>query len=150
MSETQISFRLQVWQNSRLKGVYIDSNSGKPVDMSVVYSPVYSWESPYDILASVADRERIDQLREALFDTFSIERTHQERNIKQVTNTLKLLDEVLSIPEQSSWMDAEETTLLANEERVNLRYHPLLAFREHLQWIYDTFSNMPDTSITIR
>jgi hypothetical protein len=60
-----------------------------------------------------------------------------------------VIDEILSNKDESSWSDSEESRQLLNSESINLRQHQLLALRQHIQWVYDTFVNVIDVNVSL-
>ena len=149
ISET-IAWRLSVWRPSQFKHKHMDVSLGSLMDVSNFHEQLYAWDTREDVLGAVTSVEETDKLREALVNRFSPEQQPQARKLEYISDVLAVIDHILSLKGASDWGDVQEERLLANDERIQLRQHRLLAFRQHLQWIFDTFSLIPDATITVR
>ncbi len=64
---------------------------------------------------------------------------------------IKALDNIIKDKNGSDWVYSQkEWRQLPDGESLNLREHPLLALRQHLQWVYDTFKSIPHVNVTFR
>jgi hypothetical protein len=150
MSNENISpLRLCVWLPCRWEREYFDITKRHPAEVTSFQECIYSWEPNGDPFSSVTSSEQLQRLREVL-ENFAPENTPSERGIENLKNALKVMDEILSNTDNSSWGYSEEYGQNANGEQVNLRQHHLLALRQHIQWVSDTFSSVPETNVTIR
>ena len=144
------SLQICVWRPSQFKRKHMDINLGNPIDALSFHEELYKWETTEDVLGSITNVEQTDNLREALVGHFAPDKAAETRTLVTLTVSLNLLDDILSGQEASDWGDVKEVRSLDNGDKLHLRQHQLLAFRQHLQWILDTFSLVPDVYITIR
>jgi hypothetical protein len=98
----------------------------------------------------VTSSEQTQRLREELMEKFALAKPLQERGIEQFKQVINVIDEILSNKYESSWSDSEESRQLFNGESINLRQHQLLALRQHIQWVCDTFINVPDVNVSFQ
>lgn len=141
--------RLRVWRPYRLEKEYLDTNKNALVDVTSFQECLYSWEPFGDPFGSVTSSEQTQRLREELMEKFAPERPVDERGIENLKNAIKVMDYILSSKDNSSWGDSEDVGYLSNGENVNLRQHQLLALRQHIQWVCDTFVNVPGVNVSL-
>jgi hypothetical protein len=139
--------RLRVWRLCRWEREYFDTIKRHPAEVASFQECIYSWEPFGDPFGSVTSCEQIQRLRDVL-ENFAP--TPSERDIENLKNAIKVMDEILSNTDESYWGDSEAYGQNAYGEPVNLRQHHLLALRQHIQWVYDTFSCVPETNVTLR
>ncbi|MBU7582780.1 MAG: hypothetical protein KAF91_07690 [Nostoc sp. TH1S01] len=147
-SNISSSLKLIVWQPCRWKNKYLDTNTHGLVDPTFYQEQIYSWEPFGDPFGSVTSSEQTQRLREELIEKFTLEINPEKRGIEQFKKVIQVIDEILS-NDESSWSDLEELGGLSNSDSVNLRQHQLLALRQHIQWVCDTFVNVPDVNVSI-
>ncbi|MGI4790857.1 MAG: hypothetical protein ACRYFS_18655, partial [Janthinobacterium lividum] len=114
------------------------------------HEELYTWETREDVLGAITDIVQTDNLREALVDTFAPDKPAENRRIAALKIVIVMIDAILNNRESSDWGDVNEERSLVSGEKLHLRQHRLLAFQQHLQWIIDTFSLVPDVYVTIR
>ena len=147
-SNSSSPLKLVVWQPCRWEKKYLDTNTNALVEPTFYQDPIYSWEPFGDPFGSVTSSEQTQRLREELIEKFTLATKPEKRGIEQFKQVIQVIDEILS-NEESSWSDLEELGRLSNSDSVNLRQHQLLALRQHIQWVCDTFVNVPDVNMSL-
>lgn len=127
---------------------YLDINTNALVEPTFYQEEIYSWEPFGDPFGSVTSSEQTQRLREELIEKFTLVIKPERRGIEQFKQVIQVIDEIVSNNE-SSWSDLEELGRLSNSDSVNLRQHQLLALRQHIQWVCDTFVNVPDVNVSL-
>ncbi|MBD2516025.1 hypothetical protein H6G93_13575 [Nostoc sp. FACHB-973] len=140
--------KLTIWQPCRWEKKYLDTNTNTLVDPTFYQQQIYSWEPSEHPFDSVTSSEQTQRLREELIEKFTLGIKPEKRGIEQFKQVIQVIDEILS-NDESSWSDSEETRPLSNSDTVNLRQHQLLALRQHIQWVCDTFANVPDVNVSL-
>ncbi|MEH2127206.1 hypothetical protein [Nostoc sp.] len=144
--------KLIVWQPCRWEKKYLDISTNALVEPTFYQQPIYSWEPFGDPFGSVTSSEQTQRLREELIEKFTLGIKPEKRGIEQLQQVIQVIDEILS-NDESSWSDSEELGLLSrrlsNSDTVNLRQHQLLALRQHIQWVCDTFVSVPDVNVSL-
>ena len=147
------NLRLSVWRPVRWSRQYLDVKKGKPANISSssFHEQIYSWEMQESPLDGIEDAEKAESMRTALFDGFGPERSPSQRGIEALENVLSLLDEMLA-GGSSSWTDSAQEQEFSDKQQspVCIRQQRLLALRCRLQWICDTFRDVPGAAITLR
>ena len=145
------NLRLSVWRPVRWNRQYMDVKKGKPANISSFHEQIYSWEMQESPLDAIEDAEKAESMRTALFDGFGPERSPSQRGIEALENVLSLLDEMLA-GGSSSWTDSAQEQEFPDRQQspVCIRQQRLLALRCRLQWICDTFRDVPGAAITLR
>ena len=101
------------------------------------------------ILDSINDSNQAEKLKEVLLENFAPIHSPEKREVKKLKMVIETLDDI--IKNGSNWVDSQrELRQFSEGKSLNLREHPLLAFRQHIQWVYDTFKNIPHVNITFR
>ncbi|MDM3846345.1 hypothetical protein [Anabaena sp. AL93] len=149
ISNSSSPLRLRIWRPCRWNKEYLDTKDNSLADMGAYQECLYSWEPFGDPFGSVTSSEQTQRLREELMEKFALAKPVQERGIKQFKQVISVIDEILSNKDESSWSDSEESRQLLNSESINLRQHQLLALRQHIQWVYDTFVNVIDVNVSL-
>ncbi|MBD2279940.1 hypothetical protein [Aphanizomenon flos-aquae] len=149
ISNSSSPLRLRIWRPCRWNKEYLDTKDNSLADMGAYQECLYSWEPFGDPFGSVTSSEQTQRLREELMEKFALAKPVQERGIKQFKQVISVIDEILSNKDESSWSDSEESRQLSNGESINLRQHQLLALRQHIQWVCDTFANVPDVNVSL-
>ncbi len=149
MVNNSSQLRLRVWRPSRWKREYLDTNKNGLADVTSFQECVYSWEPFGDPFGSVTSSEQTQRLQEVLMENFALERPCHERGIENLREAIQVMDEILSGKYDSLWGDSEEFGRLSNGENVNLRQHQLLALRQHIQWVCDTFASVPGVNVSL-
>ncbi len=147
-SNSSSPLRLRVWRPYRLEKEYLDTNNNALVDVTSFQECLYSWEPFGDPFGSVTSINQTQRLREELMDKFASEIPVDKRGIENLKDAIKVMDDILS-SKDSSWGDSEDVGCLSNGENVNLRQQQLLALRQHIQWVCDTFVNVPDVNVSL-
>lgn len=147
-SNSSSPLKLVVWQPCRWKKKYLDTNTSALVEPTFYQEEIYSWEPFGDPFGSVISSEQTQRLREELIENFTLATKPEERGIKQFKQVIQVIDEILS-NDESSWSDLEQLGRLSNSDSVNLRQHQLLSLRQHIQWVCDTFVNVPDVNVSL-
>ena len=150
ISNSSSPLRLSIWRPCRWNKEYLDTKDNSLADMGAYQECLYSWEPFGDPFGSVTSSEQTQRLREELMEKFALAKPVQERGIKQFKQVISVIDEILSNKDESSWSDSEESRQLFNGESINLRQHQLLALRQHIQWVCDTFVNVPDVNVSFQ
>lgn len=150
MQSDSVSLQLCVWRPSRFQHSHMNVENGFYMDGSLFHEQIYKWETKEDILGAVTNSDLTENLRIVLIDHFNPANSFELRRIKYLENSLRVMDELLSDKSFSDWGDVIDTRRIVTNEPLHLRQHKLLALRQHIQWIYDTFSLVPDANITIR
>ncbi|MUG97090.1 hypothetical protein F7734_34040 [Scytonema sp. UIC 10036] len=149
-SNSSSQLQLRVWQSCRWRREYLDTNKNGLADITSFQECIYLWEPFSDPFGSVIGTELTQQLREVLIENFALARPPHERGIENLKKAIEVMDTILSSKNDSSWGDSEEFGYLSNGGNVNLRQHHLLALRQHIQWIYDTFVGVPGVNVSLR
>ncbi|MTJ48256.1 hypothetical protein [Dolichospermum sp. UHCC 0259] len=150
ISNSSSPLRLRIWRPCRWNKEYLDTKDNSLADMGAYQECLYSWEPFGDPFGSVTSSEQTQRLREELMEKFALAKPVQERGIEQFKQVIIVIDEILSNKYESSWSDSEESRQLFNGESINLRQHQLLALRQHIQWVCDTFVNVPDVNVSFQ
>jgi hypothetical protein len=148
ISNISSPLRLRIWRPCRWNKEYLDTKDNSLADMGTYQECLYSWEPFGDPFGSVTSSEQTQRLREELMEKFALAKPLQERGIEQLKQVISVIDEILSNKYESSWSDSEESRQLSNGESINLRQHQLLALGQHIQWVCDTFVNVPDANVS--
>lgn len=147
------NLRLSVWRSVRWSRQYLDVKKGKPANISSssFHEQIYSWEMQESLFDGIEKAEKAKNMHTALFDGFGPERPPSQRGIEALENVLSLFDEMLA-GGASSWTDFTQEQELPDKQQspVCIRQQRLLALRCRLQWICDTFRDVPKASITLR
>ncbi|GAX35953.1 hypothetical protein [Nodularia sp. NIES-3585] len=149
-SNNSSPLRLQVWRSCRWKKEFLDTNKNDLADVTAFQECLYSWEPVEHPFGSITSGEQTQRLTKELIENFSLGIKPEERGIEQFKKVIQVIDDILSHENESAWSDLEEFGHLSNYDSVNLRQHRLLALRQHIQWVCDTFANVPDISISLR
>lgn len=149
-SNNSSPLKLRVWRYCRWKKEFLDTNKNGLADVTGFQECLYSWEPIGDPFGSVTSGEQTQRLREELIEKFALGIKLEERGIEQFKKVIQLIDEILSNEDESSWSDLAELEHLSHDDSVNLRQHQLLALRHHIQWVCDTFANVPDINVSLR
>jgi hypothetical protein len=150
ISNSSSPLRLRIWRHCRWNKEYLDTKDNSLADMGAYQECLYSWEPFGDPFGSVTSSEQTQRLREELMEKFALAKPLQERGIEQFKQVINVIDEILSNKYESSWSDSEDSRQLFNGESINLRQHQLLALRQHIQWVCDTFINVPDVNVSFQ
>ena len=148
VTEKTKSLRLKIWRPCRWERDVLDLSKSGPADGDHFLECIYSWEPSEDPWGGIPDVQDTQALQENLCDRFAPENNPKQRSISDLVESLKKIDQILCDNNKAVWSDSEET--LPDERGVNLRIHRLLAFRNHLKWICDTFADIPGISVTLR
>lgn len=148
-SVTLPTFNLRIWRPCRWDREYLDTATRGPAIAEHFQECLYSWSPPNSPFDCISDPDATERLRNALLDTFAPSNPSSERGLDAVATVITLIDEILEHESASSWAELAHTTRTTAGEQLQLRQHPLLALRHHLQWLFDTFKHAPSTSITI-
>lgn len=147
-SNSSSPLKLVVWQPCRWKKKYLDTNTNALVEPTFYQEQIYSWQPFGDPFGSITSSEQTQRLREELIEKFTLARKPEKRGIEQFKQVIHVIDEILS-NDESSWSDSEEFGRLSNGDSINLRQHQLLALRQHIQWVCDTFVNVPNVNVSL-
>ncbi|MEH1814814.1 MAG: hypothetical protein V7K26_24920 [Nostoc sp.] len=147
-SNSSSPLKIVLWQPCCWGKKYLDTNTNALVEPTFYQQEIYSWEPFGDPFGSVTSSEQTQRLREELIESFTLVIKPEKRGIEQFKKVIQVIDEILSNGE-SSWSDLEELGRLSNSDSVNLRQHQLLALRQHIQWVCDTFINVPDVNVSV-
>ncbi|MBN3889414.1 MULTISPECIES: hypothetical protein [unclassified Nostoc] len=147
-SNSSSPLKVVLWQPCRWGKKYLDTNTNALVEPTFYQEEIYSWEPFGDPFGSVTSSEQTQRLREELIEKFTLVIKPEKRGIEQFKQVIQVIDEILS-NDQSSWSDLEELGRLSNSDSVNLRQHQLLALRQHIQWVCDTFVNVPNVNVSL-
>lgn len=148
ISNISSSLRLNIWRSCRWRKQYLDTRNNGIADVTSYQECLYSWEPFGDPFSSLTNSEQTQRLREELIEKFSLENPFSERGIENLQQAIQVINEILSKDGESSWGDSEETRSLSNGDNINLRQHQLLALSQHLQWVCDTFVNVPSVNVS--
>ena len=143
--------QLRVWRPCRWEREYLDVNKQRPAEVTSFQECIYSWE-PFSTLSDsiIYTTERTETLRKVLED-FAPTHSPEQREIGKLKMVITALDNIIKDKDSSNWITSQkELKQSPEEESLNLREHPLLALRQHLQWVYDTFKSIPHVNITFR
>jgi len=146
MHDSTNVFRLRIWRPCQWYREVSDS-AGRPLDAEQHYEPIYTWTAPPGIAECIVDPRSSERLQGVLTDAFTEE---MRLPISHLATILESVDAVLSRAGASDWSDSEEEKRLNDMEAVSLRFHPLLAFRLHLEWLIDTFGQVPEATISLQ
>lgn len=149
LSNNSSPLKLRVWRSCRWEKEFLDTNKNGLADVTAFQECLYSWEPVGDPFGSITSSEQTQRLREELIENFSLEIQPQEREIENFKQVIQVIDNILSNEHDSSWSDLEEMGRLSNVDSVNFRQHQLLALRQHIQWVCDTFVNVPDINVSL-
>ncbi len=141
---------MSIWRSCRWEKEYFDTSTNNLADVNSFQECFYSWEPFGDPFGSIINIEKTQRLREVLMEKFSLEQPPDQRRIENLQDVLQVMDEILAIEDDSSWSDSEDIRPLSKSENVNLRQHQLLALRQHIQWVYDTFIHVPDINVSFK
>ena len=154
-TDTTPAVRLTVWRPVRWghQRALLDVKAGRPADWSTFHESVYSWVMQDSVLDAIEDTDQGRKIEAELFETFLPERSPMERGIETLAEKLGILDDILAAG-RVDWMDSgasASATGEADEEAfVTPRLNRLLAFRHMLQWVCDTFRDVPGANVTLR
>lgn len=148
-SNNSSPLKLIVWRPCRWKKQYLDTNRNALVDPTSYQEQIYSWEPFGDPFGSLTSSEQTQRLREELIEKFAPSIKPEKRGIEQFQHVIQVIDEILFNKDESSWSDSEELRPLSKNDSVNLRQHQLLALRQHIQWVCDTFVYVPDVNVSL-
>lgn len=129
----------------------MDMNQGRSVDRTSFQESIYSWEPAESPLDSITSTEFTQPLQDVM-EQFSPEPelSPSKRSVAELRKVIQTIDGILANAEGAAWGESESSRRLPNGESVNLWQHRLLALRQHLQWVCDTFSSVPGANITLR
>jgi hypothetical protein len=142
------TLRVNVWRPCRWDRDYMDQQG--PIDTRVIQECLYAWEPYEDVFGSISSPDRTTQLREALLERFAPLNSPEARDFTHLAAAIELIDQILAGEDESMWADSEARQAVSMNESINLRQHRLLAFRHHLQWIFDTFQHVLGVNLTVR
>ena len=143
--------RLSVWRPLRWSRQYLDVKQGEPADLSSFHEQIYHWEMQESLFDAIEDPTKAEEIRSELIDTFLPIKDPSERGIKTLEGAVRLLDKIFDSG-TSSWTDSGQEREYPDNDKlpVCIRQQRLIAFRWRLQWVCDTFCDVPGASITLR
>jgi hypothetical protein len=145
--------RLTVWRPVRWSRRLLDAKEGRPVDPSCYHESVYRWDMQENPLDAVTDPALSQKIDECLFQGFQPERSPEERSIDILEAKASVLDDEVR-SSAGLWMSSEQRCPSRagadDDAAVCLRQNRLLAFRQVLQWVCDTFRSVPGACVTLR
>jgi len=145
--------RLKVWRPSRRDKEYMATDNEGPVELASLDECLYTWESSEDLFGSVIDQDQTERIREVLMTTFRPDKPIEERGVNRLDAVVRVMDEILvdnGYDRRGSWLTSGHVGRSPAGEEVNLRQQGLLALRQHIQWVHDTFVHVPDAHVTLR
>ncbi len=143
------AFRLSVWRPVRWSDEFLDTREGRPANAAAFHESIYSWiliDNPVD---AIQDRDQSDVLEKEILQQFAPEQPPQDRGIEKLHKKLEILDNILTT-HGATWMDSAHSVTSEPDAEINLRMNRLLAFRQALQWVCDTFRDVPQANVTLR
>jgi hypothetical protein len=144
---TSIHFR--VWRPCRWEREYLDVNKHRPADITSFQECIYSWEPFSNIFDSITNSESAETLKISLLEDFAPAHPPGERVVEKLSKVINNIDDILQ--NGSDWTESQkEFRPLSDGKSLNLREHQLLALRQHIQWVYDTFKSIPYVNVTFR
>jgi hypothetical protein len=147
---TIVHLQLRVWRPCRWEREYLDVNKQRPAEVASFQECIYSWEPFSNLLDSITHTEQTETLGEVL-ENFAPTHSPEKRKVEKLKMVIEALDNIIKDKDGSNWIDSQRELKQSPEgESLNLREHPLLALRQHIQWVYDTFKSIPHVNVTFR
>lgn len=126
----------------------MDVDKKAPASIDSFQECIYSWELLEDPFAA-ATPEQTEEIRK-IFSNFAPDKSPHERELQVLKGCIQTFDEVLKTSDNFSWSESQSFIRLQDGDVINFRQHRLLALRQHLQWIYDSFGDVPGANLTLR
>jgi hypothetical protein len=111
---------------------------------------VYSWAPDENIWGGFADEKVRQELRQEFLSAFNPSLPPGQRSLKQFAEFVDRMNGVLSKGGVAEWMNTIHPIQESPGKEILFRVSPTLALVIHLQWILDTFRDVPGLSITVR
>jgi len=144
-----LAFRLSVWRPVRWSDEFLDTREGRPADTAAFHESIYSWDLMDNPVDAIQDLDQSGMIEKEIFQQFAPEQPPQNRQIQKLHEKLEILDNILT-DHGAAWMDSAHSATSESGAEINLRMNRLLAFRQALQWVCDTFRDVPQASVTLR
>ena len=104
------------------------------------------WQTREDPFAGVADDESRRKLRELLIERFAAAKPPSERRFSRLTDFIVEATRQIEA-DGAEWTVSQEA---GDDDDQPVRLNTLLAVRNHLDWLCQTFAEQPGVSVLIR
>lgn len=146
LQDEQPYLQLSVWVPARVPGTLMSYASSEIVGLTTdqlnLYEQVYSWASKEDIWAGIREATTITRAREMLSQDFAPTLPPEERGFDRFQELILELEKLCN--------DAEWTDCLQGGPEERYRANHLLVVKNHFDWVYRLFRNLPGASVTLR
>lgn len=153
-------FTLGVWRQLRFgRELYYVNSGGGPAENHVVvdaspidrlYEQIFSWSPVEDVWGGIHESEVREDLRLRFLSAFRYDVDPTERGIPAMVDFVGHLRTVAMRSDCTAIIDGRTIMGDGPTAGTNIRFVPTLAFLNHLQWIVESFMEVPNVSIMVR
>jgi hypothetical protein len=162
------AFHLEIWRPVRLSRpvMYLDpgnpserpdqtrSEQNSPVTFRFstdhLYELVYDWSPNEDVWGGISEEGLRTQLRERVLSSFEPSLPPHARGLSALADVLSGLQEAAESAQAIGWIPSSQAIENEMDEGAVLWISPVLALLQQFTWIFETFRDVPDLSITLR
>jgi hypothetical protein len=127
------------------------SAEGWSFESARLQEEVYYWHpSQEDVWGCIQDKNLASELRDRFVQGFDPSLPPQSRSVPKFAAAVEFMREKLSHDGATSWADAMQIVAIGREDELNLRANSAITLLRHLQWVAQTFGNVPGASVAIR
>lgn len=150
--DSMVKLRLSIWRDfspnrSLIYRQSADSEQHFLNGDSDLQQEIFSWQMREDPFSGISDPNVREELRSLLVDEFEPSRPPSERKVGALQRFLGVAASVVDRGE-AEWAASQDAPI--DDEEAPYRLNPLLAFKNHLDWLVHCFADEPGVSVSIR